>query len=371
VLPLFLAQLAHEKEKPTPDDLDALKAYLDLRLLSHACSDPEGRLQPSEKPGYLQSSVSGQDLFVPFHLAPYFPSGATLETAVRVATEVSLVASNPICISGSTTFLKSLREIGDLDFCEYHLATPEQLPDAVRAKGQKKADLALIEVKCRDKKHHSPWSSLSSEFKTDVLDTSGEVPASWFKMDFVSESELGVLPATSMVLPLGADHEAGNARKSFAYQEAVLCGGGPPRSLLRPESFGDYLDWLIEDARKRLFPEDTTEAREVRGPKALKRLLSAMLLLGETDAAEDVLQGINQPALQAVVARGRHQELEAMIPHLPEDQRARLCPLIKKATEGLGFAEDQVAEAAEIALQIGQDMLNQIDGWMKPAGDVT
>ncbi len=71
--------------------------------------------------GYLKRQLEQVEIFVPFHLCSYFPSGDILSSLVQASRMVLVNESNPICISGSATFLGVASSIADLDFCEYYL----------------------------------------------------------------------------------------------------------------------------------------------------------------------------------------------------------------------------------------------------------
>src|SRR5262249_43550869 len=66
--------------------------------------------------GYLIRHVDGMTLFIPFHLGRFFPHDEIVRDLARAAQALSLTPRDPICLSGSATFLGATRSISDLDF---------------------------------------------------------------------------------------------------------------------------------------------------------------------------------------------------------------------------------------------------------------
>lgn len=367
-IPLEMAQLASSGEAPTSRHIDALRSYLDLRTLDFASSNNGGELSRCDVPGYLETCISEKRVLVPFHLGSFFPSDDILAEVVGVAERVALVIDNPICISGSMTFLKVFRSIGDLDYCEYYPGDPRILAECVKAKTvAEQEDLLLVEIKC-GAKHHRPWKDLDKMLEAALVPGGVLAPPEPIKLDFLSTTSLGVLPTTSLVLPVKEDAEAGNAERSFAYQEAVICQGEPPRTLLRPESMGRYLNWLLEDARKWLSAE-CGAPKAKRAPKALKRLLSIALLLGETRLVEEVVEGLKLPPLEDVGIMSRADEVKGMLGYISESLMASHVERLERELESLAFAEDDIQIALEEVLGIGHDVLEEVELLLAPSGE--
>jgi hypothetical protein len=322
---------------------------------------------PSCEPGYLETTASGRRVLVPFQLGPFFPPDEVLAPAVQIATQVALSESNPICISGSVTFLAALREIGDLDYCEYHLERPSLLGERIKEKVDGDSDeLPLVEVKCGQKLRH-PWYGLA-ECVASSLSLEAEVgEAPPIKLDFVSITNLGILPTTSLVLALGTDCEGGNANESFTYQEAVITEAPAPRSLVRPESVGEYLKFLIENSRFWLDP-DSPESDKKRATKALKRLLSAALLLGETRLVESVVEGLAHPAVADVTILLRTEELHQLLSYMPAHRASALRAEVDARLASLQFDPESLSVAVEALLEVGQTLLEEVELLLSPAG---
>lgn len=355
---------------PTSEDVERLAQYVEIRTVTSVGADPEGRLALSAHPGYLATSSGADTILVPFQLAPVFPGRAVLDATVAVARDARVVEGNPICVSGSATFLGRTSEVGDLDFCEYHLGDPGDLPGAVARKAAEDAPLALIELKCGDRAFKAPWDDVG-EVASAILDVPPPLPAGRVKLDMWSDGPLGPLPATCLVLALGEDREAGNAEWSFAHQEAVLTDGPPPRVLDDPLRFSRYCGWLLAEARRLVSGEGVDKPATVRAPKALKRLLSLLLAFGDAETVEEVLAGLDADHVRQIVRSGRLAELEGMAgkadPALRKRLEARLASLRTELGSGR-LSDEQVGEAADITLRIAQDVIEEVEGRLAAVG---
>jgi len=356
-VPVEMAALAKRGDQPTSEQVDVLRSYLELRTLTFARADADARLVSSVEPGYLETSSHDRRVFVPFHLARFFPSQETLDEAVTVARLVAAEAANPICISGSTTFLKALPAIGDLDFCEYHMGAPQRLAERVCTKTQAQDGPPLVEVKCGEHYHH-PWAGLETALR-GKLGTARASDAEPVKLDFISVSGLGTLPTTSLILPVEGDPEAGNAGRTFTYQEAVICDSAPPRTLLKPESMGHYVNWLIGDAEGWL-DEDSPARNSKRGPKALKRLLSVALLLGETALVDEVVTGLQTPVMQDITIKSRVDELKGMMAHLPECVSNLYVNRLQDDLDSLAMPDEDIEIALLELIGLGKELLEEV-----------
>lgn len=369
--PLHLLSLARRDAEPTSEDVERLAQYLDFRTTTSAGADQDRALVVSGYPGYLSTVSGGKTIYVPFQLASVFPGEDVLGAVLQVAEDVRLLPENPICISGSTTFLGRLREVSDLDFCEYHLQDPEELPSAVAAKAEISKLAPLIEVKCDGERVHHPWTDIKVRVGTAMIaGRSPEAPAAKIKLDLVSNGPLGAMPTTSVVLPLGSDRELGNAQESFVFQEAVIDEKGPPRALLNPAGFAGYCNWLLEEARS-LTTDTSGKAATVRAPKALKRLLSLLLAIGDSETVEEVLENLEAGHIHQVVRNGRIAELHDFAALAGEDVRSHIEKLARELANrhdvgSLGDAE--VEEAAEITLAIGATVIEQLETRMNAMG---
>lgn len=299
---------------------DAMLTLLTLGALDATESDPDGVLVPDpDHPGYLRRQIADRTVFIPFHLAKVSPAADLMAEVIEIGAMVQLVASNPICISGSTTFLGALNVIADLDYCEYFVCTDIDTESALDAASQIE-DLPLVWAKFADAHHCAPWTCLRP-----IAQAFRDEPAR-LKLDFMSCGKLGPMPTTNVILPT-SDGEDGAADQSFAFQEAVVCGEAPLRSLIKPARFGDYLLFLKDQARHYVNEGDKKASFAI---KALKRLLALKAALGDHTEVDAIVERLNRPEIEEVVQRIRLDELLAMRPHLPKGVPARFTEQIQE-----------------------------------------
>jgi hypothetical protein len=365
--PLYLTHLALRGLTPTSEDVERLTDYLQRQTLLYQRSDPDQMFVATDYPGYLSSNVGDDTVFVPAHLAAVFPRQGTLETVTTIATQIALCDDNPICISGSTAFLGRIGAIGDLDFCEYHLDTPTILPAKAVTKSQFQPPIPLIQIKCANQSFTSPWDNLEQVVTSALFEEPEQLPANRMKLDFISDSALGLMPTTSMILPLSDDVETGNAIYSHAFQEAVIGRSGPHRALHNAASLGKYLAWLIKNADD-LISGKIEKPKAARAPKALKRLLSFLLLIGEIELVEEVLSGLEGEAISAIVAFGRHNELQAMLKLTDDAHKGWVADRINALSASAESLGDEHDAAVDAAMEIAELVLAEINLLLKNVG---
>lgn len=308
-----------------------LESAIEARTIIEQRSDGDGVLvvSPSGR-GYLTRRILERDVYVPFHLARVFPGTNTLSAIVQTAVSVALDEYSPICISGSVTFLGRQIPIADLDFCEYYAAPIDQLPKDVISKQAHAPTRWLVEVKV-DKTHHtSPWISLAPNFPPIAAETV-------IKLDYVCDVPgFGAMPASSVILP--SEFAADAYQRSFAYQEAVLCAGVPPRSLLDLSELGRYLEFLQRESDK-YAEKARSEQSGMAALKALKRQYSFLLLMGVDQIAHgrEILgvleETLTDPAAGAMVLRERSRELQKLSGLAAPDVRSEISRSSKLLTE--------------------------------------
>ncbi|MCW3101520.1 MAG: hypothetical protein JWL77_7138 [Chthonomonadaceae bacterium] len=353
-----MAKLAASGAVPAAQDDEDLALFIETQSGNAEFSDPDETLQvDSQYPGYLWRDGPSGRIYVPFNLAAVFPRHADLESIVDVAEKVLLAAGDPLCISGSTTFLGRFTGIGDLDFCEYYLPDPSTLPAAISPKTQS-GDPPLIWVKCGGK-YRAPWAGLDAAVSASFT---GQNPAR-LKLDFVTDGSLGLLPTTSVVLATTSG-EDGAADQSFAYQEAVILGLAPVRVLVSAKRLGTYADWLRSEVRKLV--EGTHEHQSEQAPiKALKRCLSLLLMLGRFDEAETVLKELANTVLADVVFAVRLDELRQMANDYVEGG-TELAARIAEIGDARPLPSRQLQQAAlASANDVAISMLMDIDAWFE------
>lgn len=308
-----------------------LELAIHARAIIEQRSDGDGSLVVSATGmGYLTRRILERDIYVPFHLARVFPGTDTLSAIVETAASVALDGRSPICISGSVTFLGRQIPIADLDFCEYYTASIDQLPRDVISKQAHAPTRWLVEVKV-DKTHHtSPWSSLTPNFPPIAAETV-------IKLDYVCDVPgFGAMPASSVILPLEFATDA--YQRSFAYQEAVLCDGTPPRTLLKPSELGRYLAFLLREIDK--YAEKAKSERSgMAALKALKRQYSFLLLIGVDQIAHggevlgELEEALTDPVAGAMVLRERSRELQKLSGLADSNVRSEMSRSSKLLTE--------------------------------------
>lgn len=290
-------------------------------------------------------------MFVPYHLAPVCPASDILNVAIELSRKVRLGAENPICISGSTTFLGALRVIADLDFCEYYLL-PADGAEIELVEASSRSDLPLIWAKFDGHTYVQPWNCLS-----EVSASFAAAPAR-LKLDFMSSGALGPMPTTNVILPT-SDGEDGQAESSFAYQEVVIGSDEPLRALVAPSRFGAYLRFLAKNARE--YVDDSGENPQY-AIKALKRMLALVAALGDRARVDAITKTLNRPEIEDVVTKVRIQELDSMRPHLPEAASARFGRQIDDLRNSAALiTEEEVQEALALARELATSLIEEAE----------
>ncbi|MFD1702225.1 hypothetical protein ACFSCV_04335 [Methylopila henanensis] len=279
--PLYFARVARtiaRRGSLTPQQ-DADFAQAVWRMSFIAQKRDEGRWLEAHKVyiGYLTNFINSKEIFVPFYLACVFPGRAVLEDAMTIADAIVLEPGHALCLSGSTTFLGRLASGSDLDFCEYYTSAADGICAAIETKSGGSGPIWLTSFKAGGEPIRVPSRGHAARIATALADCPPDRPAQRFKLNFVSIfGSFGDMPVTSVVLPMAADDpEGGNAEHSFAFQEAVISGAAPGRSLLNAAAFARYALWLKNEVRV------WCDEPERKAPlKSLKRALSVFLLLG-------------------------------------------------------------------------------------------
>lgn len=352
-LPALLSALA-DGGKPTPPDVGRdTAAYLLSRTVVAAGTDAEASLEPApEHPGYLTRQVDGRDIYVPFNLASVFPGADMVGDVMRIADAITLHPDDPVCISGSTTFLGAIDRIGDLDFCEYYVSDPDGLSaDALGVSDGE--DMPLVWLKCGGKDLKGPWEERRSEAEALIQAS----PEKRIKLDFVSNGALGLMPTTSVVIATEDDDVA--SRHSFAYQEAVVAGRAPVRNLVSPERFGEYVNWLRGEVRRLAAPSGGRDGYPI---KALKRALSLLLIADREEDTADIIARLHNSELSTIVLHVRVEELERMLGDLPDGLSDRFAAPLKELKDGFDEVTDQeIDQALDAARELALASLDLVE----------
>lgn len=264
--------------------------------------------------GYVKRHLDDFQMFIPFHLVECFPKDEILDELVRAAFVLRLDEMNPICISGSATFLGATRSISDLDYCEYYLSPAQSVTDRIFQKLSKKTnEFLLIKIKCLSSTYMHPWPSSRMEISEKFSEEFSDEEAPSIKIDGIYvPSVLGPMPASNLVLLLDSkDVEIGSATKSFVFQEAVLVPTGkPPRTLVNSAGLGGYLNFLKEKAEYYLDSDPL---------KSLKRSLCFFLLIVHREYAEIIIEVLQSDAVELLAVAQRQNKIDSLLESVPAD----------------------------------------------------
>lgn len=315
IAPFFvgLAAAVARGEKITTERLANLRQVIDyLAMIAQSSSSTQLYALDPGHVGYLKRTIADVDLYVPFHLVRYFPADYLLKALIRAAASITLDPANPICISGSATFLGAPVETGDLDFCEYAVCSQQDVVAGLqRLWATLSSELLIASTKVSSKASTSarpdvtpyaaPWPTLDI-VEADVNRHFPRTEPS-LKLDGAyGSAALKLRPISNVVLPIdSADPDEGSAALSFVYQEAVLVAAGtPPRGLVNANSLGKYLEFLKRQAGE-LVSENPL--------KALKRCLSFFLLTNLQEPAEKIIGMLASPNVTVMTLAKREREL--------------------------------------------------------------
>lgn len=332
----YLAGLDQKGQELDDETIGQATTLVTVRALLAARTDQEGLLDVDEEhPGYLKRTVNGVPVFVPFNLARVAPPTNILSEVITIARKIALQPDDAICISGSTTFLGVIGVVADLDFCEYFMGEAADMIDGIRRLTAAE-EIPLVWMDVGGNQIGPPVTVESARAHIAAKPVR-------LKMDFVTDGALGILPTTNVILPT-TQGEDGEAHQSHAYQEAVIAGGSPVRSLVSPARLGAYLSFLCHHVSQLLEKEDAKSS-----VKALKRVLSLLLFLGY-DNTDRVIALLEREELSLVVNRTRLEELRKMEPHLPAPLAEKFRPAIRGLESScVDVARDDVEEALEAA----------------------
>jgi hypothetical protein len=345
---LIKAAKASEEQRSF-DEPELLEAYLFLRTLQAATADPDGALEPATgHTGYLTRSIGSHSIFVPFNLAYMSPSHADLRATLAIGDAIRVCSDGAFCLSGSTTFAGRLGMGGDLDFCEYRFDNDDELRQGVCNLLDAEA-APLVWIKLANGTLNRPWPDVAALMTP---------PLERIKLDFVSNSALGVLPTTSLVLAT-QDGEDVAAGLSYAYQEAVILGPKPVRLLVRPDRIGAYIVFLKRHIRELLDGRDK-HAGAGAPIKALKRCLSLLLMVEWPDEVDRLVQKLNDGVLKDVALDARQDELERMAAGLPETP-TWLSTEVEALRTRPSSAPDTRSRALKIAADIAEALYERIE----------
>ena len=308
-----------------------------------------------EHVGYVKRELDDCLLFIPFHLSAFFPTDEILDEVLRAAQALELDTSNPICISGSATFLGASRSISDLDYCEYYMNnSKESVPDRVVQKwSAAMGDFLIARAKCLSSTYVHPWPD-SKLFSNQFFRELPHEPKPSVKIDGIYLSKVfGLLPVSNLVLLVDRSRpEEGSATKSFVFQEAVLVKtGGPPRALVNSVSLGGYLNFLRKQAEEYLEGDPL---------KSLKRALCFFLLTSLHEPAEAIVKVLRSDAAELLAIAKRQADVDLLLGAVPPEIASTIAP----RSDGPRLPEDTVAYALALVRPwmeaLAKEMLGRI-----------
>lgn len=280
--------------------------------------------------GYLAARREFGIVYIPFHMARFFPFAYTLDELIELSNRVRVSESGYICLSGSTAIMGAVGTIGDIDFCEYsELFSDSDFQNLRSVSDRDSPDLVCTRMKWNAAMSVvRPWRGrdelIATSIQETIRDRSFET-AEW-KLDFVGLPEpFGPLAVTNKILPqkTGLDSVVVDAR-SWLFQEAIISTEDVPNvSLIQLRVFGSYLNWLRREV-------DTYLGKNAI--KAAKRALSLSLIMG--------LDEFNALSLAL-----KQTHLKNYIHHIA----------VQEAIRVRNFAEDSVPDEIQKALEVNQE----------------
>lgn len=256
--------------------------------------------------GYLCRTVNEKEVKVPYHLVDDFPLGDTLNELCQLAIKVKTADNGVVCISGSTTFLRSLEYVADIDYCEYvpvdkstswHVAFVNTLEAATSRFSN---DLAWLRGKVEVFDDNGVITTL--KLGENALQITANIGRG--KLDFVAQFMGEIVKATNVILPVDKDQaDDSNLGLSFPLQEAPITDGSwVPQKLLEPISLGAYATWLSKEVK------DYQDSEPI---KAAKRALSLARLTGFPEEADQVIDILTKHGAPLKATLDARQALKA------------------------------------------------------------
>lgn len=322
----FLVALAIRRQAKIPigqHELELLAGHLYRTALVEQTVERELPLTPSPgHAGYLKGEINQSAIFVPWYLADVFPGGEIAQNLERLARRLQVDPEGSICLSGSGVFRGVVSVIGDIDFCEYSVSNPGDIPRFIGQMLLRGEDAPLVRIYLpgvRPKTDFfAPWPPCLEKLNTQYGANETASPPILVFEHIVSNGVLGLLPCTNRVLPVEPGRPAeGHGKTTFVFQEAVFSyGDSPPRSLVAPLELGDYVAWLRSQIRP-----DADSSQKLSSVKRLKRALSLARLIHLHDLADEALAVLKDPLVERYVRRKATAELKRLIEYLPFEEQ--------------------------------------------------
>lgn len=312
-------------------DEDAVKSGIKLAALEellltfsflYAAPDSDLEFSPCDLwPGYISGNIDGLYIFVPFYLAKHAPSANSLREILKSSEEIRTSRDSVIAIAGSTTFLGSVEQFGDIDLVEYVKGEKNNTQALIKSYLNRVRDSSLIDNIVIDAKPHSPtFSPKSFRFGDNSLfeylfsrceSQPEEIPIVRFDglSIFVDNGNCSLVPVSNFIFPNRNIRRDDGKFITFSIQDIIVCtSDSPGSSLVDPEQLGEYIRFLVTAATKYSKKDDN-----ISWIKALKRSLSLVALLRLDEIAETILSRLNHEVSKKLVSTSREISVSAVV----------------------------------------------------------
>jgi len=266
----------------------------------------------SQHVGFVSALVRNKTVYVPIHLAPIFPTHATLEELVDRAEEVRTMTDSTVCLSGSRVF--GVSSTVDTDYCEYVLDTGLRLAGSFIKLDSLRSSICVAV-------RHSDYKLVASEVLEKIISIchtdSGFIgagctckPRDW-KFDYFCLTPTAPIIVTNLCV-----HDKDCEDFSWAYQEAAITAAGQPlRQLVDSLQLGRYVHWL------RNVIEDYRLAEPLKG---LKRALALCTILALTELSSSLLVLLNSPVAVQLAKNVAERDAAKLREHLPPQEQSKV-----------------------------------------------
>ncbi|MBB3261656.1 hypothetical protein F4827_006529 [Paraburkholderia bannensis] len=327
-------------------------------------ADPDVRAR-IDAPGYLARTLGKRIYNIPYYLTPVFPDDAQLGFLDELVDQVRLGTGNSFCLSGSSTALGRVQAISDIDFCEYFGGSAADLLDSAQKKEMLQLPCVLVTLAIEKSDHNRPFEPCLKQFASDLESDEYYRKIGRIKFDYISTTRnYGPLAVTNVVIPFYGDDDP-RLSQSFQFQEAVIHENDttPKRPLVLPSELGRYLAWLRGEAISYFVSASEAASVEERARcifKALKRLMSLLLVIDCTEEWELVVDLLNEALTQQIICGYRATEVAKLLDRMPEDTDRSVLASFAASRPLPDFPDIGVASLVEVAYQLAENLLHTI-----------
>lgn len=218
-------------------------------------------VSPDFPVGYLAMDLGQTRVAIPWPLVTEIPRQDVIAVLREVARNSSVGSESNICLSGSSCRIELVKEISDVDFCEYMFDSDEYLDRRLWQTLSSSSDtLHPVEAKLFGNPHDNikcgcPFPSESGDLTEKQSMFLGKAKSSVVKIDFIGDVDgVGCIPVTNVAIPVKLLSDSASGQLSFFFQEIVFLGDGPrgPWPLLQIDQMLGYIRFLARDAESYL-----------------------------------------------------------------------------------------------------------------------